>query len=69
MYAWIYFNLLAHHHHYAIMRCDKDGFYHLTIALHLSLCCESGVHESVVMFLSFSEDGLSLINQKTVDSR
>ena len=34
-------------------RCDKDCFNHLTIALHLSLCCESDVHESVFMSLSF----------------
>ena len=35
-------------------RCDKDCFHHLTIALHLSLCCESEVHQSVFMSLSFS---------------
>ena len=33
-------------------RCDKDCFHHLT-TLHLSLCCESNVHESVFMSLSF----------------
>ena len=33
-------------------RCDC--FNHLTIALYLSLCCESYVHESVFMSLRFS---------------
>ena len=34
-------------------RSDKDCFHHLTVALHLSLCCESDVHESIFMSLSF----------------
>ena len=33
-------------------RSDKDCFHHLTLALHLSLCCESDVHESIFMSLS-----------------
>jgi hypothetical protein len=32
-------------------------FHHLTIALHLSLCCESGIHESVSQ-LQVSLDGI-----------
>ena len=60
-------------------RCDKDCFYHLTIALHLSLCCECDVHESVFLSLSFrfswwypwtgDERALSFCDQKTVESR
>ena len=60
-------------------RCDKDCFHHLTIALHLSLCCESDVHESVFMSLSFrflltvpfigDEGALSFCDQKTAESR
>ena len=34
-------------------RSDKDCFHHLTVALHLSLCCESDVQESIFMSLSF----------------
>ena len=34
-------------------RSDKDCFHHLTLALHLSLCCESDVHESIFMSLIF----------------
>ena len=34
-------------------RSDKDCFHHLTLALHLSLCCESDVQESIFMSLSF----------------
>ena len=30
-------------------RSDKDCFHHLTVALHLSLCLESGVHLSIFM--------------------
>ena len=33
--------------------CDKDCFHHFTLAPRLSLCCESHVHESVFMSLSF----------------
>ena len=32
--------------------CDKDCFHFLTAVLHLALCCESDVHESVFMSLS-----------------
>ena len=32
---------------------DKDCFHHLTVALHLALCCESDVQESIFMSLSF----------------
>ena len=32
---------------------DKDCFHHLTVAFHLSLCCESDVQESIFMSLSF----------------
>ena len=34
-------------------RSDKHCFHHLTLALHLSLCCESDVHESIFMSLIF----------------
>ena len=34
-------------------RSDKDCFHHLTVALHLSVRCESDVHESIYMFLIF----------------
>ena len=34
-------------------RSDKDCLHHLTVALHLSLCCESDVHESIFMSLIF----------------
>ena len=34
-------------------RSDKDCFHHLTVALHLSLFCESDVQESIFMSLSF----------------
>ena len=34
-------------------RSDKDCFHHLTVAVHLSLCCESDVHESIFMSLIF----------------
>ena len=34
-------------------RSDKDCFHHLTLALHLSLCCESDVQESIFMSLIF----------------
>ena len=34
-------------------RSDKDCFHHLILALHLSLCCESDVHESIFMSLIF----------------
>ena len=34
-------------------RSDKDCFHHLTLALNLSLCCESDVQESIFMSLSF----------------
>ena len=34
-------------------RSDKDCFHHLTAALHLSLCCESDVHDSIFMSLIF----------------
>ena len=35
------------------LRSDKDWFHHLTVALHLSLCCESDVQELIFMSLSF----------------
>ena len=34
-------------------RSEKDCFHHLTVALHLSLCCKSDVQESIFMSLSF----------------
>ena len=42
-----------HHHHHAVDRdAIKTVSIHLTIALHLSLCCESDVHESVFVSLA-----------------
>ena len=42
------------HHHHAFGRdATKTASIHLTIAHHLSLCCEGDVHESVFMSLSF----------------
>ena len=42
------------YHHHAVGRdATKTASIQLTIALHLSLCCESDVHESVFMYLSF----------------
>ena len=45
-------------------RCDKDCFHHLTNALHLSLCCESDVHVSVFMSLSFRFLLMVSLNQR-----
>ena len=68
-----------HHHHHAVGRdATKTASIHLTIAFYLSLCCESDVHESVFMSLSFrfllmvsltgDEGALSFCDQKTVES-
>ena len=42
----------------------KDCFHHLTVALHLSLCCESGVQESIFIFLSFRFLLMVSLNQR-----